>query len=60
MEDCCLNSAYAFQEPGSKLCQACRLEGAWGWEGAGRTLSFSGIPKRGSKALIRVSQPLFD
>nr|XP_019572274.1 PREDICTED: properdin [Rhinolophus sinicus] len=24
VEDCCLNSAYAFQEPGSKLCQACR------------------------------------
>ncbi|ELK17036.1 Properdin [Pteropus alecto] len=24
VEDCCLNTAYAFQEPGSKLCQACR------------------------------------
>lgn len=24
VEDCCLNPAYAFQEPGSKLCQACR------------------------------------
>ncbi|XP_036918278.1 properdin [Sturnira hondurensis] len=23
-EDCCLNPNYAFQEPGSKLCQACR------------------------------------
>ncbi|KAM6151388.1 properdin [Rhynchocyon petersi] len=23
-DDCCLNSAYAFQEPGSGLCQACR------------------------------------
>lgn len=30
VEDCCLNSAYAFQEPDSKLCQACRLGGAWG------------------------------
>ncbi|XP_007537418.1 properdin [Erinaceus europaeus] len=24
VEDCCLNTAYAFQVPGSKLCQACR------------------------------------
>ncbi|XP_032282494.1 properdin isoform X2 [Phoca vitulina] len=24
VEDCCLNPAYGFQEPGSKLCQACR------------------------------------
>ncbi|XP_029095799.1 properdin [Monodon monoceros] len=24
-EDCCLNADYAFQEPGSKLCMACRL-----------------------------------
>ncbi|XP_066213236.1 properdin [Saccopteryx leptura] len=24
VEDCCLNPAYAFQEPGSKFCQACR------------------------------------
>ncbi|XP_019488074.1 PREDICTED: properdin [Hipposideros armiger] len=24
VEDCCLNTAYAFQEPDSKLCQACR------------------------------------
>ncbi|KAJ8792290.1 hypothetical protein J1605_004071 [Eschrichtius robustus] len=24
-EDCCLNPDYAFQEPGSKLCMACRL-----------------------------------
>lgn len=29
MEDCCLNPAYAFQEPGKKLCQACRSGGAW-------------------------------
>ncbi|KAF0886776.1 PROP protein, partial [Crocuta crocuta] len=25
VKDCCLNPAYAFQKPGSKLCQACRL-----------------------------------
>ncbi|XP_055984656.1 properdin [Sorex fumeus] len=25
VENCCLNTAYAFQNPGSKLCQACRL-----------------------------------
>ncbi|XP_044620010.1 properdin isoform X2 [Equus asinus] len=25
VEDCCLNPAYAFQEPGKKLCQACRF-----------------------------------
>lgn len=25
VKDCCLNPAYGFQEPGSKLCQACRL-----------------------------------
>lgn len=24
VKDCCLNPAYGFQEPGSKLCQACR------------------------------------
>ncbi|ELK23933.1 Properdin [Myotis davidii] len=24
VQDCCLNAAYAFQEPGSKLCQPCR------------------------------------
>lgn len=24
VQDCCLNAAYAFQTPGSKLCQACR------------------------------------
>ncbi|XP_037368358.1 properdin [Talpa occidentalis] len=24
VEDCCLNTAYAFQEPGSKLCHTCR------------------------------------
>ncbi|GAB5584569.1 hemicentin-1 isoform X7 [Prionailurus iriomotensis] len=24
VNDCCLNPAYAFQKPGSKLCQACR------------------------------------
>uniref|UniRef100_A0A452S6D2 Complement factor properdin n=1 Tax=Ursus americanus TaxID=9643 RepID=A0A452S6D2_URSAM len=24
VEDCCLNPAYGFQEPGSKLCHACR------------------------------------
>ncbi|KAG8506593.1 Properdin [Galemys pyrenaicus] len=24
VEDCCLNAAYAFQVPGTKLCQACR------------------------------------
>lgn len=60
MEDCCLNPNYAFQEPGSKLCQACRLGGAWGWGKVGRTaagrprsgLSFSGIPKDVSKVLI--------
>lgn len=59
--DCCLNAAYAYQEPGSKLCQACRLGGAWGWEDAETTfykvtqnwaLCFSGISKGGSKALI--------
>lgn len=38
VEDCCLNAAYAFQKPGSKLCMACRSEGAWGLREAKRTV----------------------
>ncbi|XP_004713275.1 properdin [Echinops telfairi] len=41
-EDCCLNAAYAFQEPGSTFCQACRYArwSPWsGWSPCSRSCS---------------------
>lgn len=48
VKDCCLNTAYAYQERNGGLCQPCRLGGVWGGGcREGRTVC-GGHPKLGT------------